>query len=391
MSVQQLTILGSTGSIGKNTLDVIAQHPGRYQVYALVAGGNWQQMLLDAKRFNPKVIVMASDSAANHLREALSATTIEVQSGLQAMIDVSEASTVDIVMAAIVGAAGLPASLAAAKAGKKVLLANKESLVVAGELFMRTVRENGATLLPIDSEHNAIFQCLKGGKFDPEHDGVSRVLLTGSGGPFRTTDLADFAAITPAQAVAHPNWSMGAKISVDSATMMNKGLELIEACWLFDVTPADIDVVLHPQSIIHSMVSYIDGSVIAQMGNPDMRTPIAYGLAYPERITSGVQSLNFTDIARLDFDVPDQQRYPCLWLAREAFEAGGTKPAILNAANEVAVAAFLAGEIAFCSIAKVCQLTLEQELSGSAASLDDILSIDLAARNAARKVINQRL
>ena len=391
MPVQQVTILGSTGSIGQNTLDVISQHPDRYQVFALVAGANWQQMLLDAKRFKPEVIVMASASAADHLREALSGVKVEVRSGLQAMIEVSETSSVDIVMAAIVGAAGLPASLAAARAGKKVLLANKESLVVAGELFMCTVRENGATLLPIDSEHNAIFQCLNDGKFDREQGGVSRILLTGSGGPFRTTDLADFAAITPERAVAHPNWSMGPKISVDSATMMNKGLELIEACWLFDVTPADIDVVLHPQSIIHSMVSYLDGSVIAQMGNPDMRTPIAYGLAYPERITSGVKPLNFTDIARLDFDLPDPKRYPCLWLAREAFAAGGTKPAMLNAANEVAVAAFLAGEIAFCDIAKVCQSTLEHEISGSTASLEEILSVDLAARNAAREFINQRL
>ena len=391
MPVQQVTILGSTGSIGQNTLDVISQHPDRYRVFALVAGGNWQQMLLDAKRFKPEVIVMASASAADQVREALSEVKIEVLSGLQAMIDVSKTSSVDIVMAAIVGAAGLPASLAAARAGKKVLLANKESLVVAGELFMRTVRENGATLLPIDSEHNAIFQCLNDGKFDRELGGVSRILLTGSGGPFRTTDLAEFAAITPERAVAHPNWSMGPKISVDSATMMNKGLELIEACWLFDVTPADIDVVLHPQSIIHSMVSYVDGSVIAQMGNPDMRTPIAYGLAYPERITSGVTPLDFTEIARLDFGLPDQQRYPCLWLAREAFEAGGTKPAILNAANEVAVAAFLAGEITFCDIAKVCQGTLEQTIHGSIASLEEILSVDLAARDAARIFINQRL
>ena len=391
MPVEQVTILGSTGSIGQNTLDVISQHSERYQVFALVAGANWRQMLLDAKRFKPEVIVMASASAADHLREALSGVKVEVLSGLQAMIEVSETSSVDIVMAAIVGAAGLPASLAAARAGKKVLLANKESLVVAGELFMRTVRENGATLLPIDSEHNAIFQCLNDGKFDRDQGGVSRILLTGSGGPFRTTDLADFAAITPERAVAHPNWSMGPKISVDSATMMNKGLELIEACWLFDVTPADIEVVLHPQSIIHSMVSYLDGSVIAQMGNPDMRTPIAYGLAYPERITSGVKPLSFTDIARLDFDLPDQQRYPCLWLAREAFEAGGAKPAILNAANEVAVAAFLAGEIAFCDIAKVCQGTLEQEISGPIVSLEDILSVDLAARDAARVFINQRV
>ena len=391
MPLQQVTVLGSTGSIGQNTLDVIAQHPNRYQVFALVAGANWQKMLLDAQRFSPEVIVMADATAADQLRRELSGSNIDVQSGLQAMIDVSETSSVDIVMAAIVGAAGLPASLAAAKAGKKVLLANKESLVVAGDLFMRTVRENGATLLPIDSEHNAIFQCLEGGKFDREQGGVSRILLTGSGGPFRTTDLSEFGAITPERAIAHPNWSMGPKISVDSATMMNKGLELIEACWLFGVTPADIDVVLHPQSIIHSMVSYLDGSVIAQMGNPDMRTPIAYGLAYPERIASGVKTLDFTEVARLDFDVPDRQRYPCLWLAREAFAAGGASPAVLNAANEVAVAAFLAGEIAFCDIARVCERTLEAKFSDAIDSLDEILSIDRAAREVAHSLINQGL
>ncbi|RMA78678.1 1-deoxy-D-xylulose-5-phosphate reductoisomerase [Umboniibacter marinipuniceus] len=391
MPLQQVTVLGSTGSIGQNTLDVIAQHPNRYQVFALVAGANWQQMLLDAQRFSPEVIVMADATAADHLRRELSGSNIDVQSGLQAMIDVSETSSVDIVMAAIVGAAGLPASLAAAKAGKKVLLANKESLVVAGDLFMRTVRESGATLLPIDSEHNAIFQCLEGGKFDREQGGVSRILLTGSGGPFRTTDLSEFGAITPERAIAHPNWSMGPKISVDSATMMNKGLELIEACWLFGVTPADIDVVLHPQSIIHSMVSYLDGSVIAQMGNPDMRTPIAYGLAYPERIASGVKTLDFTQVARLDFDVPDRQRYPCLWLAREAFAAGGASPAVLNAANEVAVAAFLAGEIAFCDIALVCERTLEAKFSDAIDSLDEILTIDRAAREVAHSLINQGL
>ena len=392
MAVQQVTILGSTGSIGQNTLDVIAQHPDKYRVYALAAGGNWQQMVSDVERYCPQVVVMASEEAAKAVRQHLpNSSHVEILTGVEAMEQISSSSLVDIVMAAIVGAAGLIPSLAAARAGKKVLLANKESLVVAGEIFMRTVRENGATLLPIDSEHNAIFQCLPGGEFNPATGGVERILLTGSGGPFRTTPLAEFADISPERAIAHPNWSMGPKISVDSATMMNKGLELIEACWLFNVEPSDIDVVLHPQSIIHSMVSYVDGSVIAQMGNPDMRTPIAFGLAHPARISSGVPALNFSELSRLDFAQPEQDRYPCLWLARSAYEHGGSAPAALNAANEVAVASFLAGEIGFLDIARVCRHTLECFNHSPVTTLDDILAVDSQARQFASQFIALRM
>jgi len=381
-----ISILGSTGSIGQNTLDVIRQHADRYEVYALVAGRNVQQMISDVQEFKPKCVVMADTDSAALVAEEIPAD-VTVLSGTQAMVDAVTEPTVQLVMAAIVGAAGLVPSIAAAQAGKKVLLANKESLVVAGELFMTAVRDNGATLLPIDSEHNAIFQCLPNGQFDRE-SGISKILLTGSGGPFRELALDEFDGITPARAIAHPNWSMGPKISVDSATMMNKGLELIEACWLFDVTPKDVEIVLHPQSIIHSMVQYVDGSVIAQMGNPDMRTPIAYGMAWPERLSSGVADLDFFSMANLTFSKPDAQRYPALGIAADAFNKGGTIPAVMNAANEVAVQAFLDGRISFVQITKIVEATVAAATREEVVSIDQLLEVDKQARLKAKSLLD---
>jgi 1-deoxy-D-xylulose-5-phosphate reductoisomerase len=353
-------VLGSTGSIGVSTLDVIAQHPQRFAVYALAANSSVDTMLAQCLAFSPRYAVMMDEAAATALQARLPAgAATAVLHGEQGLAAVVTAPQVDVVMAAIVGAAGLPSTLAAARAGKTLLLANKESLVMGGHLLMQAVRECGARLLPIDSEHNAIFQCMPvDADAMPSTRGVSKVLLTASGGPFRRWSLAQMREATPDQACAHPNWSMGRKISVDSATLMNKGLEFIEACWIFDLAPAQVEVVVHPQSIIHSMVQYLDGSVLAQLGNPDMRTAIAYGLGWPERVASGVSPLDLVATARLDFEAPDELRFPCLRLAREAVAAGGTAMAVCNAANEVAVAAFLDKKIRFTDIPAVIEHTL---------------------------------
>lgn len=383
---RQITVLGATGSIGTSTLDVIARHPQQYQVYALAAHSSVEAMLTLCEQFKPRFAVMSSEQAAQSLRDQLSDNSdVEVLQGEQGLSEVVTAGAVDIVMAAIVGAAGLPSALAAAKAGKTLLLANKEALVMAGHLFMAAVREAGACLLPIDSEHNAIFQCLPStGSSEPSKAGVSHLLLTASGGPFRQWTTQQLAAATPEQACAHPNWSMGRKISVDSASLMNKGLELIEACWLFDVTPEQVEVVVHPQSIIHSMVQYVDGSVLAQMGNPDMRTPIAYGLAWPQRIDAGVPQLDLVAVSQLNFEAPDETRFPCLRLARESVGAGGTAMAVCNAANEEAVAAFLAGTIGFMDIPRLVEYTLEQITPVEPSSLSVVEQSDNHARVVAK-------
>jgi 1-deoxy-D-xylulose-5-phosphate reductoisomerase len=355
-----VTILGATGSIGVSTLDVIARHPEQYRVVALTAHRQVDRLLEQCRQFAPRYAVLVDDDAAELARQGLRQAGLdtEVLSGSKGLETVAALDEVQQVMAAIVGAAGLQATLAAARAGKRVLLANKESLVMSGQIFMDEVRRNNAELLPIDSEHNAIFQSMPanfmtGRKNDLRKAGVKKILLTASGGPFRTYDARQLAAVTPEQACAHPNWKMGRKISVDSATMMNKGLELIEACWLFDARPQDIEIVIHPQSVIHSLVAYEDGSVLAQMGNPDMRTPIAHAMAWPERISSGVEDLDLCAVAQLQFEPPDMERFPCLRLAKQAMEQGGTMPAVLNAANEVAVEAFLAGKIAFTQISEI--------------------------------------
>jgi len=385
-ALQRITVLGATGSIGQSTLDVIAQHPERYEVFALTGHARLDELFALCQQHRPKcaVVATAADAAlfSQRLRKAGLAT--EVLHGEQGLSEVASASEVDAVMAAIVGAAGLKPTLAAVRAGKKVLLANKEALVMSGGLFMQAVRDSKAVLLPIDSEHNAIFQCLPGNYAQGlSQVGVRRILLTASGGPFRETPLADLAAVTPEQACAHPNWSMGRKISVDSATMANKGLELIEACWLFDAHPSQVEVVIHPQSVIHSLVDYVDGSVLAQLGNPDMRTPIANALSWPERIASGVAPLDLFAIARLDFHAPDEHRFPCLRLARQAAEAGGSAPAMLNAANEVAVAAFLDRRIRYTEIARIIDAVLSQEPGGSLENLDAVFEADAIARRTA--------
>jgi 1-deoxy-D-xylulose-5-phosphate reductoisomerase len=385
-----ITVLGATGSIGVNTLDVILRHPDKYFVKALTANTNVETLLEQCIKHEPEFAVMVDEDSASKLEQELKnkASSVTVLNGIDGLLKVAELDDVDYVMAAIVGAAGLLPTLAAAKAGKRVLLANKEALVMSGKLFMDTVEENNAELLPIDSEHNAIFQCMPTdfGK-DVEKLGVRKILLSASGGPFRTTPLDQLPAMTPDQACAHPNWDMGRKISVDSATMMNKGLEVIEACWLFHVQADFIKVVIHPQSVIHSLVEYNDGSVLAQLGNPDMRTPIAYGLAWPDRIDSGVERLDLFDIAQLDFVAPDEQRFPCLRLAREAMLQGGTSSAILNAANEVAVNDFLQKRIRFTDIASVIETALENVTQHEAESLDIILEDDKLARDYAVRVI----
>ncbi|WP_165854893.1 1-deoxy-D-xylulose-5-phosphate reductoisomerase [Marinobacter sp. JSM 1782161] len=355
--MRHVTVLGATGSIGLNTLDVIGRHPDRFDVFALTACRQVDSMLSLCQRFRPRYAVMAEPSAALELAERLPEEAgVEVLAGTEGLEAVASSPDCDTVMAAIVGAAGLAPTLAAVRSGKRVLLANKEALVMSGRLFMDAVAESGAELLPIDSEHNAIFQCLPPGQSrDLPGAGVRRILLTASGGPFRETSAEALQQVTPDQACAHPNWSMGQKISVDSATLMNKGLELIEACWLFDTRPDQVEVHVHPESIIHSMVEYVDGSVLAQLGSPDMRTPIANGLAWPERIDAGVDSLNLFDIGRFHFERPDLERFPCLRLASEAFRLGGTAPAVLNAANEEAVAAFLRGELGFTGIPAVIE------------------------------------
>jgi 1-deoxy-D-xylulose-5-phosphate reductoisomerase len=380
-----VSILGSTGSIGVNTLDVIARYPERFEVYALAAHSSVDVMLAQCCSFAPRYAVMVDENAASILRQRLPPDAItEVKHGEAGLAEIVTAPEVDVVMAAIVGAAGLPSTLAAARAGKTLLLANKESLVMGGHLLMQAVREAGARLLPIDSEHNAIFQCIpvdKQGR--PSGSGVSKVLLTASGGPFRRWSQAQMFEATPDQACAHPNWSMGRKISVDSASLMNKGLEFIEACWIFDLEPARVDVVVHPQSIIHSMVQYLDGSILAQMGNPDMRTAIAYGLGWPERLVSGVAPLDLVATARLDFEAPDESRFPCLRLARESVAAGGTAMAVCNAANEVAVAAFLDKKIRFTDIPVVIEHTLERIEIVEPTTLSVVENADARARQTA--------
>ena len=388
---QWITVLGSTGSIGCSTLDVVRRHPEKYRVYALTAATRVAEMAGQIAEFSPRYAVMADASAASQLREQLPEDCVtEVLNGDDALVQVASDERVDQVMAAIVGAAGLLPTLAAANAGKRVLLANKESLVMAGPLFLDAVKKGGAELLPIDSEHNAIFQSMPAdyaGRLDAS--GIRKILLTASGGPFRGRQSSELNDVTPSQAVAHPNWSMGAKISVDSATLMNKGLELIEACFLFNCDADDVEVVVHPESVIHSMVQYCDGSVLAQLGQPDMRTPIAYGMAWPERIEAGVESLNLFDIARLNFEAPDEENFPCLALARMAFAQGGTMPAVLNAANEVAVAAFLREDIRFTTIPKLIKKVMDQHSVVSADSLDAVLSADSWARATAESFLQE--
>jgi len=390
--VQAITLLGSTGSIGVSTLNVLAQHPEKYRVYALTAHRSVDTLFEQCQQFKPEIAVMLDESSAEDLARRLKSTDIDTQvlSGEQALIHVSESDNTDYVVAAIVGAAGLLPTLAAARAGKHILLANKEALVMSGGLFMHEVEANGATLLPVDSEHNAIWQCLPVGNQQQYHfegKGVRRIILTASGGPFRDYDAADLEHVTPEQAVAHPNWSMGQKISVDSATMMNKGLEVIEAHWLFGLPTEKIEVVLHRQSIIHSMVDYDDGSVLAQMGNPDMRTPIANALAWPDRIDSGVAPLDLVKVGRLDFAAADHQHFPCLALAYQALEAGGTSTAILNAANEVAVEAFLHKQIKFTQIAQIIDQVLSEMPASNGDTLEQVLADDQQARQIAKDLI----
>jgi 1-deoxy-D-xylulose-5-phosphate reductoisomerase len=377
-AMKAITILGATGSIGLSTLDVIARHANRFKVFALTANQNVDQLFQQCQQFQPRYAVMADESSANQLAQRLrhSDCVTEVLAGEQALAEVAAHPDTDYVMAAIVGAAGLIPSLAAAKAGKRVMLANKEALVMSGKLFMDAIAQSGAELLPIDSEHNAVFQCLPVDK----GNGVEKVLLTASGGPFRTWAAERLMSVTPEQAVAHPNWSMGQKISVDSATLMNKGLEVIEACWLFNVPASQVEVIVHPQSTIHSMVAYNDGSVLAQLGNPDMRTPIAYALGWPQRLLSGVKPLDLLSIARLDFEQPDLERFPCLGLAYEAHERGGYATVALNAANEIAVQAFLRREISFQAIPQLVAEVMRVANSGTAYDLNDILIQDGESR-----------
>lgn len=388
--MQRITILGATGSIGASTLDVIRRHPDRYRVHALSAHQRVRELAEQCERFQPAIAVVGNAESAAELKKLLKSKSpkTEVDYGEAALCAIASAGDCDVVMAAIVGAAGLQPTLAAARAGKKILLANKEALVMSGRLFMDAVTSSQAALLPIDSEHNAIFQCLPTAyNREPSAHGVAKILLTASGGPFLHRQIETLENVTPAEAVAHPNWVMGRKISVDSATMMNKGLEVIEAHWLFGADASRIDVVIHPQSVIHSMVSYVDGSVLAQLGNPDMRTPIAHALAYPERIASGVKAVDLTEIAQLTFLKPDFQRFPCLKLAYEALLAGGTAPAILNAANEVAVQAFLDGQIGFRAIDRIISRVMDVLPHGDVSDIDALLDYDRRAREYARSFI----
>ena len=387
--MKQITILGATGSIGISTLDVIDRHSRAYNIFALTGNKKIPLLAEQCAKFNPKYAVVMDAEAAGELVNLLTQNHVstEVLVGTDALASVSSHEDVDIVMAAIVGSAGLIPTLAAANAGKKVLLANKESLVMAGNLLMQAVDKSGATLLPIDSEHNAIFQCLPRDIKNLSKGGVSKLLLSASGGPFRGWSLGEMDEVTREQACAHPNWSMGKKISVDSATLMNKGLELIEACWLFDVTYDQIDIVVHPQSIIHSLVQYVDGSVLAQMGNPDMRTPIAHALAWPKRINSGVSDLNLTEIAKLDFEEPDLVNFPCLGLAYEAARVGLDAPVVLNASNEIAVQAFLDGRIGFTQIAEVVADTMGHAIFKEPDSLSVVQESDKEARATSAEII----
>ena len=388
--IQYVTILGATGTIGMQTLDVISQHVDRFAIFALTANNNVKGLFALCEKYKPHYAVMLQESAAAMLSaqlESIGSTTV-VLHGEAALCEISSHDEVDIVMAAIVGAAGLHPAMAAAKAGKRILLANKETLVMAGNLFMEAVVSGGATLLPIDSEHNAIFQAMpqqKSGSLASM--GVKRVLLTASGGPFRNSSIEELKAVTRAQALNHPNWVMGPKITIDSATLMNKGLEVIEAYWLFNALPEQIEVVVHPQSVIHSMVEYIDGSILAQLGNPDMRTSIAYGLGYPERLSSGVSSLDLLTTARLDFCAPDTTRFPCLRIAYDALNAGGTAPAILNAANEMAVEAFLAEKIGFMDIPNVIDSVLTVAKVEHVESIEQLVAVDRMARQSAAILI----
>ena len=390
---QGVVVLGATGSIGTSTLDVLSRYPERYQVVALSAHRQVERMALLCAQHRPSYAVMVDAGAAQRLRELLHEQRVptEVLSGADSLEQMAALPEARVVVAAIVGAAGLRSSLAAARAGKRILLANKEALVMSGQIFMDEVARSGAQLLPVDSEHNAIFQCMPGNFGSGlESVGVRRILITASGGPFRTTPVEQLDSVTPEQAIAHPNWVMGKKISVDSATMMNKGLEVIEARWLFNATPEQIQVVLHPQSVIHSMVEYRDGSMLAQLGNPDMRTPIAHALAWPERIESGVSSLDIFAVARLDFSPPDMQRFPCLRLAYQTLRAGGTSGAIMNAANEVAVQAFLERRLAFTGIAQVVEQVMDSVPCGAAVTLDDVLQADKVARASAEQFVSIR-
>ncbi len=387
-----IAILGATGSIGMSTLDVVQRHPQRFRVIALTAQRQVERMAEQCRLVRPQYAVMVDHQAALALRDALADmdNPPEVLAGAEALETVAQLPEVDYVMAAIVGAAGLLSTLAAAHAGKRILLANKEALVVSGAILMRAVADHGATILPIDSEHNAIFQCLPPQRPDGlAAAGIERILLTASGGPFRNRSLAELEQVTPDQACAHPNWSMGRKISVDSATMMNKGLELIEACWLFATTPEQIQVVIHPQSVIHSMVQYSDGSVLAELGHPDMRTPIAHALAWPERMDAGVPPLDLFAIGQLNFEPPAPERFPCLRLAYEAAANSGTAPVILNAANEIAVAAFLDQRIGFNDIARVVETALNRIPSEAVHDdgLEQVLTVDQQARQIAETIV----
>lgn len=391
-AVKGLAILGATGSVGVSTLDVVARNPERFTVRALTGYRNWELLLEQCRLFRPAVAVLAQPEAARSLAAAVAAEglPVEVQAGADALALAVARQDVDFVMAAIVGAAGLLPTLAAARAGKRVLLANKEAVVMAGGLLIAALAESGGVLVPIDSEHNALFQCLPaGGSADPRGAGVVRLLLTASGGPFLDTPLAALDSVTPDAACRHPNWEMGRKISVDSATMMNKGLEIIEACRLFGVGPGQVRVVVHPESIVHSLVEYLDGSVLAQLGNPDMRTPIAHALAWPERITSGVTSLDLAAIGKLSFRPAETSRFPCLGLAMAAAEAGGAAPIALNAANEAAVAAFLGGRIRFTAIPMVIDAVLAQYAGPDPGDLEAILALDASARGSAEENIRE--
>ncbi len=393
--MKTITVLGATGSIGQNTLDVIARHPHDFRVFAISGHANLPLLVTSAVACSARYIVISNENSYATLKDLMSEANChsEILIGAKALEQVSSAPEVDTVMSAIVGAAGLLPTLAAVKAGKRVLLANKESLVMSGELFMNAVREHKAELLPIDSEHNAIFQCLPANfeYAELQRSGISKILLTGSGGPFRTKDLDTFESITPDQACAHPNWTMGRKISVDSASMMNKGLEFIEAKWLFGLKESDIEVVIHPQSTIHSMVQYVDGSVIAQLGNPDMRTPIAYGLSFPERVESGVEPLDFASLADFSFTKPEQQRYPNLYLAIDACKQGQSSTTVLNAANEVAVQAFLDAKISFLDIARINHETLQQLEHIELDSIAQVIEHDSLARRTANIILGKLL
>ncbi len=389
--MQSITILGATGSIGQSTLDVISQHPDRYRVFALSGFNNLDLLAQQTIRFQPTLVVVPDEVSRIKFLKMLGNDTIpEVLIGVDGLVQISKDPAVDTVMAAIVGAAGMLPTLEAIRSNKKVLLANKESLVAAGKLMMEKLRNSSSILLPVDSEHNAIFQCLPDDyDFKSKDQGIESILLTASGGPFRDFTTEELQQVTPEQACDHPNWNMGKKISVDSATLMNKGLELIEACWLFDVRPSDIEVVIHPQSIIHSMVRYADGSVLAQLGSPDMKTPISYSLSWPSRHGSGAKPLDFKTLTSLTFDTPDETKFPCLKLAKEAFNAGGNAGALLNAANEVSVESFLRNEIAFLDIPRINEQVLNDLECTELNSIDDVINSDFMARQFAKDRISQ--